>query len=159
MKRILSVILTLVLLIGLVGCSDTKVEPIERVYSFSGEIEEMRVINGVAIIGSDTETFYGGILELKTETFYGVTKLNTKFYISDGSENWTIINNAVQDETGTFSLKNQELGQITGPILNSNIKLSEFEENLYFKLDITDKNGNIQTYTIPMEVKEIISVD
>ena len=158
MKKILSVMLTLALLLGLAGCGDTKAEPIERVYSFSGEIEEMRVINGVATIGGDMETFYGGSLELKTEAFDGVTKLNTKFYISDESENWTILNNSVQDETGTFSLKNQELGQITGPILKTNMKLRGFEENLYFKLDITDKNGNVETYTIPMEVKEIISV-
>ena len=159
MRKLFSFMLTLVLLFGLVGCSDTKAENTERVYSFSGEIEEMRVINGVATIGSDTETFYGGLLELKTETFDSVTKWNAKFYISDEPENWTILNNVIQDETGTFSLKNQELGQITGPILNTNMKLSDFEENLYFKLEITDKNGNLKTYTIPMEVKKVISVN
>ena len=159
MKKISSVMLTLVLLLGLTGCGDTKVEPTERVYSLSGEIEELRVINGVAVIGSDTETFYGGMLELKTDDFNSVIKLDMEFYISDSSDNWTILNNVVQDETGTFSLGNQELGKITGSILNTNMELSEFEENLYFRLDITDKNDNVETYTIPMEVKEVTSVN
>ncbi len=155
MKKVTSFAIALVLLFALVGCTNSTPSSIERVYSFSGESNEIRVINGVAVIGGEKETFYGGTLELKNDNFKDITGYSIKFYISDGTENWTLLNNVVKDETGTFELKNQETGRITGQVLNTNMDENAFEEHLYFELVTTDENGVTETYTVPMKVTAI----
>ena len=155
MKKITGSLIASVLLLALVGCGTSKTPPIGRVYSFSGEGEKIRVLNGVAVVGGESDTFYGGTLELKTDDFKPISGYRLEFYLSDDTENRTILSNAVTDETGTIQLKNQEIGQITGPILNKNVEESRLKEHLYFDLIITDENGDTERYTVPMEVTEV----
>ena len=157
MKKAISFVIAMGLLLSLVGCGSSETAPSERVYSFSGENNEIRVISGRAVIGGETETFSGGTLEIKTDDFDRVTAYTMSFYISGGDEPQTILSNKVQDTTAPFQLKNQEIGQITGEILNADMDENALKENLSFKLDVTDENGNSETYIIPMEVQEVTS--
>ena len=76
MKKSIIFLASMVLL-SLVGCHQNS-RP-ENVYSFSGERDELRVINGVAVVGKDDGTFCGGTLELKDE-FVNVKEVTTRFY-------------------------------------------------------------------------------
>lgn len=138
----------------LVGCGNSGTSSIERVYSFSGESNELRVINGVAVFGGENETFYGGKLEIKDGGFQNATEYDMKFYISDGIEIHTILSVTSVDKTGdTLEVQNQEIGQITGPVFTGNI--STIKDHLYFELLISYESGNTKKYTVPMEVTEV----
>ena len=158
MKKILYVTLILVMVLAIAGCGNAKSETAQQVYSFWGENEEIRIMNGVAVIGGEQETFYGGILEVKGDLFREITGYSMRYSISDGTESWTILNNVVADETGTtFALQNQETGQITGQLLNSNMEESALCDGLSFELTVVDQDGVPQTFTLPLEVTQITS--
>ena len=158
MKKILSVTLILVMVLALAGCGNAKSETAQQVYSFWGENEEIRIMNGVAVIGGEQETVYGGIQEVKGDLFREITGYSMRYSISDGTESWTILNNVVADETGTtFALQNQETGQITGQLLKNNMEKSVLQDSLTFELTVRDQNGESHTYTLPLEVTEVTS--
>lgn len=155
MKKILAGMLALVLMLAFVGCGKAGKAPAQKVYSISGECDEFRIMNGIAVIGGEQETFYGGKLELKTNDFKNISGHIFKYYIDNGGEDHTVMNMATVNEKSTFDLKNQETGQISAAVLNSNIDISKFEHNLFFELSVTDENGQDITFTIPMEVKQV----
>ncbi len=155
MKKVISLVLVLGMVLTLAGCGKKGKALVQKVYSFSGECDEFRIINGIAVIGGEQETFYGGKLELKIDDFKNISGHSFEYYIDNGGENHTIMNNAMINERSTFDLKNQETGQISGTILNFNIDVSTFEHNLYFELSVTDENGENITFTIPMDVKQV----
>lgn len=155
MKKVISFIFALVMVLAMVGCGKEDQAPVQKVYSISGECDEFRIINGIAVIGGEQETFYGGKLELKTDDFKNISGHIFKYYIDNGGENHTVMNMAMVNDKSTFDLKNQEIGQISAAVLNSNIDISKFEHNLFFELSVTDENGQDITFTIPMEVKQV----
>lgn len=153
MKKITSFAITLILLLALAGC---RAASAARVYSFSGESDELRVINGVAVIGGENETFYGGELEIKNDSLQNAVAYDMNFYVSDGTEAWTLLSMTYKNEANdALKIENQEIGQITGAVLNENMDESALQNHLYFDLLLTDENGKTQTYTVPMEVTEV----
>ena len=160
MKKISAGFLALAIMLAFVGCGKEGNAPAQKVYSISGECDEFRIINGIAVIGGEQETFYGGKLELKTDDFKNISGHSFEYYIDNGGENHTIMNNVMVDQSSTYDLQDQETGQISGTILNFNINASIFEHNLHFKLTVTDENGDNRDFMIPMEVKQVFeSVD
>lgn len=157
MKKFLPIALVLTMVLVFAGCGkeDSMLE--QKIYSFSGECDEFRIINGIAVIGGEKETFYGGNLEIKTDDFKNISGHSFEYFIDNDGENHTIMNNAKTNESTTFDLKNQETGQISGTILNLNIDVSTFENNLYFGLSVTDENGESKTYTVPMTVRLVLN--
>ena len=155
MKKILAGILALAIMLTFIGCGKEDKAPAQKVYSISGECDEFRIINGIAVIGGEQETFYGGKLELKTDAFKNISGHSFEYYIDNGGEKHTIMNNAMADQNSTYDLYDKETGQISGTILNFNIDVSKFEHNLYFKLTVTDENGDNKDFTIPMDVKQV----
>ena len=151
MKRLVKFVAVLGLLLAMVGCYKNEEPKASRVYSFLGESEELRLTNGIIVIG-EKDAFYGGILETKGDGFDSIKKYIAQFYIEGNDE--TILNNAVIDETGSFELKNQEIGQISGEIFND-AKENSLENGLYFELTITDDSNSTRSYTLPMEIKRI----
>ncbi len=158
MKKAISFVFAVVMLLAIVGCGKEDKAPAQKVYSFSGECDEFRIINGIAVIGGEQETFYGGKLELKTDDFKNISGHGFDYYIDNGGENHTIMNNAMINEKSAYDLKNQEIGQMSGTILNFNTDVSVFEHNLYFELSVTDEHGENITFTIPMEVKQVFEL-
>ena len=156
MKKFTGFLLSLVLLLALAGCGTSNASPAEHIYSFSGESDVLRVTNGVAIAGGENETFYGGNLEMKNGDFLNAVDYTTEFYVPDEMSTHTFLSIDTVDKTGkTLAVQNQDRGQISGPVFNKNMELSAFETNLNFKLEITYQNGETETYTVPMQVKEI----
>ncbi len=155
MKKILAGMLALVLMLAFVGCGKAGKAPAQKVYSISGECDEFRIINAVAVIGGEQETFYGGKLELKTDDFKNISGHSFEYYIDNGGENHTIMNNVMTNQSSTYDLYDKETGQISGIVLNSKIDVSKFEHNMFFKLTVTDENGENITFTLPMDVKQV----
>ena len=73
MKKIFAGILAVTIMIAIVGCGKEDKAPVQKVYSISGECDEFRIMNGIAVIGGEQETFYGGKLELKTDDFRNIS--------------------------------------------------------------------------------------
>ena len=160
MKKILSGILALAIMLTFMGCGKEGKAPAQKVYSLSGECDEFRIVNGIAVIGGEKETLYGGKIEVKTEDFKNVSGHSFEYYIDNGGENLTIMNNVVTYQGSTYDLYDKETGQISGTILNSNVDVYVFEHNLLFNLTVTDENGENKDFTLPMEVKRVFeSVD
>ena len=159
MKKII-VFITLMLFLGLSACgnNNSNDNPFVsgKVYSFEGENEYVRIINGSAYVGGSEETFDGGTLELKSNDLGQAKEIGMRFYILDENEDWTIIESIHSSEDGILpSLENSKLASISGSaILNQKIDLDKFEHDLYFELKLTDEKGDVETYTIPMVVSE-----
>ncbi len=156
MKKALSFAFALVMVLAFTGCGGESKAPAQKVYSISGECDEFRIINAVAVIGGEQETFYGGKLELKTGDFKNISGYSFAYYIDNDGENHTIMNHAMVNEKSAFDLEDQEIGQISGTVLNTNVDVSKFEHNLVFELTVTNNNGENITVTIPMEVKQVL---
>lgn len=156
MKKAAALILTMVMLLSLVGCGTSKqaddAVSDATVYSFSGENEVCSIINGVAVIGSEYQTLYGGDLNVKSDSFKDMTSYAMTFYISSNEGKQVLLSNAVHDSSGSFGLTHQKIGQITGQVFDNTDAL---KETLYFELEATNDKGETQKYTIPMEVTEI----
>ena len=159
MKKILAGMLALAVMLAFmlafIGCGKEDKAPAQKVYSISGECDEFRIINGIAVIGGEEETFYGGKLELKTDDFKNISGHSFEYYIDNGGEHHTILNNVMVSQNSAYDLYDKETGQISGTILNFNIDVSVFEQNLHFKLTVTDDSGDEKEFTIPMEVKQV----
>ena len=155
MKKISAGFLALAIMLAFVGCGKEDNAPVQKVYSISGECDEFRIINGIAVIGGEQETFYGGKLELKTDDFKNISGHSFEYYIDNGVENHTIMNHVMVDQSSAYDLYDKETGQISGTILNFNTDISIFEHNLHLKLTVTDEHGDTEAFTIPMEVKQV----
>lgn len=67
------------------GCGKEEAKPL-KVYSFSGENDQIAVSNGVIILSDTEETFSGGQLKTTGAEFIDITSYFTKFYIISGTE-------------------------------------------------------------------------
>ena len=141
-------------LLSLVGCHQNS-RP-ENVYSFSGERDEFRVINGVAVVGKDDGTFCGGTLELKDDEFVNVKEVTTRFYIDDEEEPWTILNNSVLQVDGDMVLTNQDLGKLSGQILGNHLDKKSFEDFLFFEMTVTYDDDSTESFKVPMVVQSVL---
>ena len=159
MKKVLAVILALAIMLAFTACGKEDGAPAQKVYSISGECDEFRVVNGVAVIGGEKETFYGGNIELKTDDFKNISAHSFEYYIDRDGENHTIMNFVMANQSLPYDLRDEEIGQISGTILNFNMDASMFEHNLRFELTVTDENGVNREFAIPMEVKQVLESD
>ena len=158
MKKLKIFAVISVLMLALAGCGNSKEATEESIYSFSGESDELRIINGIAVIGGENETLYGGELEIKDGDFSGLKEYDMNYFVSDGGNKWTLMSMISADETGgTFEVKNQKVGMISGSVFSKEFDMNTFKNGLYFELTTIDKDGNTETYRVPMKVKEVIS--
>ena len=74
-----------ILMLALTGCGKAEQEPL-RVYSFSGENEQLTVSNGIIVFNGSEEIFSGGDLKAADESFLDITSYSTTFYTISGSE-------------------------------------------------------------------------
>lgn len=157
MKAWVSAIFTTALALTLAGCGgpapSAPQETQVKVYSFSGENERCSVVNGVAVMGPDVETLYGGNF-LPTEEFADITAYTMSFSLSvDGKEDSLLVHSAT-DTTGSFELHNQEIGQISGDVFRDGTE-DALLHTLTFTLETTNAQGETQTFSLPMDVTEI----
>lgn len=149
-----SILLTGVLMMSLTGCGSNQKS--EDIYSFSGQRDEMRIINGVAVVDGSDGTFYGGTLEFKNDEFKNVKEYTTRFYIADEEEEWTILNNSVTHEDSSIQLTNQNLGKLSGQILRNNLDKQALEDFLFFEMIVKYEDGTTESFNFPMHVESVI---
>lgn len=141
----------------LTGCSDSsnqeEAQPFS-VYSFSGENEYFSISNGVIVLTSAEEIFYGGDLEETLETFNDITAYSVTFYVSSGGEENTLLSNSAVDKTGGTIDISGWTGQISGDILKST-DVPYLLDHLYCELETVDVNGEEHEYLLQLTVTEI----
>lgn len=164
MKRIIALVLSVVCVIGLVGCNDpasNNQENLCSVYSFTGENEQLEISNGVIVLSKTEEVFDGGDLEVMQEELHlDVVSYSTTFYTMMNGEKKIILSNSVIDETGGSVNVEGDLGRASGDgfIIGNKVEsIDEVKENLWFELKIKTLNGEENVYQLQLELTEITS--
>ncbi len=153
MKKLAVFVLAIVTALTFAGCSKTE-ETTTKVYSFRGENEVCSVNNGVIVISPTADVFYGGNLEGVEGEFTDLVSCTTTFYVLVDGEKENLFSNVAVDQSGGTLSFDQEIGQISGEHFIKD-KSTALENNLYFELETTDKNGTTNNYQIPMDVVEV----
>lgn len=159
MKKAVAVLLTIVFACTiLTGCgTSSKGEQRQSlaVYSFSGESEYFSISNGVIVLSSTEEIFYGGDLEVKQENFNDITAYSMTFYIMSGDGKDILISNSVEDMTGGTIHISGDIGKSSGDGTIIREPADELQNNLYFELETMDLDGEISNYQLQLSVVEI----
>lgn len=157
MKKITAVILLLlactVFFTGCASASASTQEPSVRVYSFSGENEQLSLSNGVLVLGAEEEICYGGDLKAAPEAFAGITAYTASIYI-DGKERQILLSNSAEDASGGTVDPAGQVGKISGDVLRDGA-VDQLAEDLWFELKTTNLQGEENTCQIQLKVVEI----
>lgn len=151
MKKLIALVLMLICMLGLVGCSNHQEEVVTL--SFRGEHEYFAISNGSIILNDTEEVFEGGNLEIvQPDLFADVVSFSTAFYTVRSEEKHIILSNSVIDQTGSAVNISGDLGKIAG----SDIIGREIEsiDNLWFELKTTDLNGKENVYQLQLTLTD-----
>lgn len=159
MRKIVAVLLTTVFSCTiLTGCGtsskDEQRQPL-AVYSFSGEDEHFSVSNGVIVLSSSEEIFYGGGLEANQEEFNDITAYSMTFYIMSGDGKDILMSNSMEDMTGRTVDISGDIGKSSGDGTILREPTDELQNNLYFELETTNLDGETSNYQLKLSVIEI----
>lgn len=138
------------------GCGRKAVEEQFAVYSFSGENDFFSISNGVIVLNSTEEIFYGGNLEEKDGMFSDIVGFSVTFYIQSGDEKRILLSNSVEDMTGEIINFTNEigLGKVSGDIINET-EIEELKNNLFLELSTTNLNGEENEYQLQLILTEV----
>lgn len=139
------------------GCGSEKSAAKDlKVYSFSGGNDYFTVSNGVIVLSDNCDALYLGSLKTDSEHFSGITSYSTELYMYRDGEKQLLSSNSVTDTTGGKLIMDGELGKMLGEGGLFSQRLTEdVENNLFFELETTDKEGNVQNYQLQMKVVEV----
>ena len=157
MIKMKALIFMTILMLASTGCGKTEQEPL-RVYSFSGENEQLTVFNGIIVFNGSEEIFSGGDLKAADDSFLDITSYATTFYTISGNEKNVILSNSVEDMTGGTVNVSGDLGQVSGESIIRRIKIddaSDWGNTLFFELTTKDKYGTENVYQLQMALTEI----
>ncbi len=157
MIKMKALIFMTILMLASTGCGKTEQEPL-RVYSFSGENEQLTVFNGIIVFNGSEEIFSGGDLKAADDSFLDITSYSTTFYTISGNEKNVILSNSVEDMTGGTVNVSGDLGQVSGESIIRRIKIddaSDWGNTLFFELTTKDKYGTENVYQLQMALTEI----
>ncbi len=136
------------------GCGEKPTEKPLVVYSFCGENELFSISNGVIVLASQEEIFYGGDFEAKQDKLSDIVAFTTTFCIKSGNEETILTSNSVEDMTGGTLDVPLQLGNVSGDILPE-AKTDELENNFYFELKTTNINGEENEYNLQLSLTEV----
>lgn len=162
MKKALTLfMLAIMCLVMLAGCTAKTEKKELAVYSFSGANDYFAVTDGVVVLNGEEETFSGGYLNvLKEDLFSDAVSYDADFFImKDGNDKRTVLSSSVVDMTGgSVRLNGDSLGKISGETIITNYKMideEDWQNNLFFELTVTDKNGEETVYELQMDVEKV----
>ena len=161
MKKIISIVISCLLIAALVGCGSTEEEPESGavVYSVTGSIDLFEISNGVIVLGEAEAVFDGGDLKILQEAlFTEVTAYTCTYYTMVNGEKRTILSNSTVDMTGGTLNVNGDLGRAScnGILMNQKIQnADDLEQFLWFELITTDLSGKENTYQLPMVLNQV----
>lgn len=155
MKTVIKVlVITLFSICLFSGCGRQAKEERLAVYSFSGENEFFSVSNGVIVLNSTEEIFYGGNLEEKDEMFSDIVAFSVSLYIQSGDEKRILLSNSVEDMTGGTITVADEIGKVSGDIINET-EIEELKNNLFLGLSTTNLNSEENEYQLQLILTEV----
>lgn len=93
-------------------------------------------------------------MEEQQGIFDDITDYSVTFYIISDSKEKTLLSNAVADETSGVIDVSGWIGQVAGDILAS-ADIEYLTNNLYFKLQTINLNGEENEYLLQLTVTEI----
>lgn len=164
MKRLLALLLALIYMLALFGCSNSDTEnkvsestgianrKPSGTYSFSGENEFIKISNGSIMFGETNESFNGGNLEiLQPDLFVDVRSYSTTFYTlqNNGKRNDFHSTNVTGVRNGADSI-NSDIGSSS----SNGFRVINLEQGLWFELKTTDVNGKDNVYLLELSVIE-----
>ena len=161
MKKIISIVISCLLITALVGCAGSAedAESGAVVYSMSGSNDLFEISNGVIVLGEEEEVFDGGDLKiLQEDLFSDVTAYTCSYYTITNGERRTILSNSTVDMTGETLNVNGDLGRASGNgiLIGNKIKTAEeLEQLLWFVLITTDLSGKEYTYQLPLVLNKV----
>lgn len=159
MKKIVSILITILFSCSiLIGCgisSDKEQYQSLAVYSFSGKNEYFTISNGVIVLTSAEEIFYGGNLDVSQEKFNDITAYTMTFYIISDSKKDFLISNSVEDITGETINISSETGKCSGATINIREQIDEPQNKLYFELETTNLDGKKSNYPLQLSLTKI----
>lgn len=161
MKKIISIVISCLLLNALVGCAGSAedAESGAMVYSMSGSNDLFEISNGVIILDEEEEVFAGGDLKIRQEDLFAdVTSYTCSFYVITNGEKRPILSNSTVDMTGATLDVNGDLGRASsnGILIGNKIKeAEELEQLLWFELITTNLSGKESTYQLPLVLKKV----
>ena len=156
MKKLIALVLALLCVLGLVGCSNGKQEE-DSTYYFRGEHEYFSISNGSIVLNNTEEVFEGGNLEIvQSDLFTDIASFSTTFYTMRNEEKHIILSNSVVDKTGGSVNINGGLGRISGAdIISKEVENNDdWRDNLWFELKTTDLNDKENVYQLKLTVTE-----
>lgn len=153
-------ILAVMCLTLLAGCTAKTEKQDLAVYSFSGANYFFSVTDGVIVLNGEEETFSGGNLTVQQEDLFSdVVSYDADFYIIKDGEKRTVLSSSVVDMTGgSVRLNGDSFGKISGETIITNYKMideEDWQNNLFFELTVTDKNGEETVYELQMELEKV----
>ena len=161
MKKIISIVISCLLITALVGCAGSAedAESGAVVYSMSGSNDLFEISNGVIVLGEEKEVFDGGDLKiLQDDLFLDVTSYTCSYYTITNGEQRTILSNSTVDMTGGTLSVNGDLGRASGNgiLIGNKIKSAEDLENvIWFELITTDLSDKENTYQLALVLNKV----
>lgn len=159
MKKIAAVQLTILffctILTGCGASSDKEQNQSLAVYSFSGKNEYFTISNGVIVLTSAEEIFYGGNLDVSQENFNDITAYTMTFYIISDNKKDFLISNSVEDITGETINISSETGKCSGAGIIIREQNDELQNKLYFELETTNLDGKKSNYPLQLTLTKI----
>lgn len=159
MRKIVKIAMIILMCCALfTACEDKTMnnhEESARVYSFNGENDQFEISNGVIVLSSMEDVFYGGNLEEKQDYFSDVAAYSMTFYIMSGDEKKIVLSNGVEDTTGGTVNISGFTGKVSGDDIIIGTKTDILKDNLYFELKTSDLNGDENVHQLQLSLTEI----
>ena len=154
-NAVVMLLATLICCTILTGCSEKTAEEQLAVYSFSGENENFAVSNGVIVLASTEEIFYGGDLEVSPGKFDDITAYSVTCYIISDNGKDILLSNSVEDMTGETIHISGDIGKRSGGDIIIRQATAELQNNLYCELETTDLDGEKNNYQLQLTLTEV----
>lgn len=155
MKKILSILLALSMVLAFAGCEKKgNTEEEATRYSLSGTHEDFSVNGGSISISEDTLDLDAGNFEA-TAPFLDICAYTMKVYVDSGTEQNILLCNSVEDTSGGTLKLNGDIGKIAGHRSGRQAFSEEdIEKNLYFELTVRNLSDETKSYVVKLDVQK-----
>ncbi len=139
------------------GCTNSlkdKQEQSISVYSVSGENEYFSISNGILVLTSAEDIFYGGDLKETQTEFDDITAYTVTFYVISDNEEHVLMSNRMEEETGRGINISGSIGKLTGHFVEQDADIT-LDNSMYCQLETTNLAGEEKEYLLPLNVTEV----
>ena len=157
MKKLIALILAFSFVLTLTACKNaTQEQP--TVYSFYGKNECFEITNGIIVLSASEDVFCGGTLRVnKPKSIADITSYRATFYtMVDGQQETIHIDELQNVSSAELSVIDFGKKVINRSEISKQFKIIEENNGKFWcELKVTDADGNIDSYTIELELLKI----